>query len=721
MMSRQPKHKDTVTAVAWVTSDEVVSCGDDQQLLKWNLIDFEAHPLTQLPSNIYPTGMHWFPRGLLRQSTNDVFVLTSTEGKFYIYNRSGRLEKAVDAHKGAALCARWSYDGSSLLTCGEDGTVKMWSRNGMLRSMLAQNGTPVYGVSWSADSAQIVYCCAENCFIKALKSQVWDAYGRPLFTSAPHDYPITSAAWNAEGDLFAVGSFNLIRLCDKAGWSHSLEKLATGSIFAMSWSPDSTQLVAGCANGHLIHAHVIEKRVSWRNLEAIQSKRRTVDVRDVVSDVAREKLEMRDRVTKLALGFEQLVVTTTKQCYIFSAKNWNTPVIIDLKECSVSLIVICEKFFLLVDGGIVQILTYEGRTQSTIKLPSTAQSDTISEQTAALSNDTTAIRDRNDHKIIHLFETMTGKNAGDGKIIHTNDIIEVVIDQCGVANERKVAFVDKSLDCFISLVKTYGISQRIAKLGTMITNIRFNDQTNMLAGLEDNRLVIWSYPSVVFIDKDLLRRTIIEREASDFGKSPYLLAFIGNHVSIRRPDGSLVPCGVSPFPAALSAYIIASKWDQAIRLCRHMREEYLWAMLAAMAANAKNFHAAEIAYGALDEAEKVGFLSELREQSSKDVKAALMTAFTGNIRDADAMLVQTKNIFRAIMFNISLFRWQRALELAVQHKMHLDTVIGYRQRYLQQTGRKETDKNFLQHLAEVEIDWEHIQEKIRQDEEIDQK
>lgn len=39
------------------------------------------------------------------------------EGKFYIYNRSGRLEKVVDAHKGATLCARWSYDGSSLLTC----------------------------------------------------------------------------------------------------------------------------------------------------------------------------------------------------------------------------------------------------------------------------------------------------------------------------------------------------------------------------------------------------------------------------------------------------------------------------------------------------------------------------------------------------------------------------------------------------------------------------
>uniref|UniRef100_A0A914ZMI5 Intraflagellar transport protein 80 homolog n=1 Tax=Parascaris univalens TaxID=6257 RepID=A0A914ZMI5_PARUN len=743
----------------------MLSCGDDQQLLRWNLVSLEAHPLIQLPNTFYPTSMHWFPKGQLKQSSNDIFVLSSTEGKFYVYNRSGRLEKIVDAHKGATLCARWSYDGSSLLTCGEDGAVKMWSRNGMLRSVLSQNGTPVYAVGWNADNGRIVYCCGENCFIKALKSQmstikwkahdgivlcldwslntnllitggedckykVWDGYGRQLFTSTSHDYPITSLAWNAEGDLFAVGSFNLLRLCDKAGWSHSLEKLATGSIFSLNWSPDSTQIVGGCANGHVIHAHIIERRVAWRNIEAVQSKRKSVDVRDVLSEVAREKLEMRDRITKLALGFEQLVVTTTKQCYIF-------------------------RFFLLIDGGIIQIVTYEGRTQCTLTMPSSLNGDAISERTAAISNDTIAIRDRTDHKIINLFETLTAKSAGDGKIFHTNEIVEVAIDQCGMANERKVAFIDKSFDCFICLVKTYGVSQRIAKLGAMVTNVRFNDQTNMLAGLEDNRLVIWGYPSVVFVDKDLLQKTILVKEGTDFGRSPYLLAsrpltlklnfhmhkrcdgllikriitqrlknvfpelwdkiqFIGNHVSVRRSDGSLVPCGVSPFPAALSAYIAASKWDQAIRLCRHIKEEYLWGMLAAMAANAKNFYAAEIAYGALDEAEKVGFLSELRTQPSKEIKMALMTAFTGNIHDADVMLQQTGHIFDAIMFNISLFRWQRALELAVKYKMHLDTVIGYRRKYLQETNRKETDRNFLQHLSEknslrhlLKVNWKY--------------
>lgn len=58
----------------------------------------------------------------------------------------------------------------------------------------------------------------------------------------------------------------------------------------------------------------------------------------------------------------------------------------------------------------------------------------------------------------------------------------------------------------------------------MVTNIRFNDQTNMLAGLQDNRLIIWGHPSAAFIDKQLLPKTIIEKNEFDFGKAPYLIA-----------------------------------------------------------------------------------------------------------------------------------------------------------------------------------------------------
>jgi hypothetical protein len=51
--------------------------------------------------------------------------------------------------------------------------------------------------------------------------QVWDAYGRLLYQSIPLDYSITSVAWCPSGEMFAVGSFNSLQLCDRMGWAYS--------------------------------------------------------------------------------------------------------------------------------------------------------------------------------------------------------------------------------------------------------------------------------------------------------------------------------------------------------------------------------------------------------------------------------------------------------------------------------------------------------------------
>lgn len=45
--------------------------------------------------------------------------------------------------------------------------------------------------------------------------------------------------------------------------------------------------------------------------------------------------------------------------------------------------------------------------------------EAASKKTAAISNDTVAIRDRMDFKIVHFFETITGKSAGSEKFVHT--------------------------------------------------------------------------------------------------------------------------------------------------------------------------------------------------------------------------------------------------------------------------------------------------------------
>ncbi len=47
--------------------------------------------------------------------------------------------------------------------------------------------------------------------------KVWDSYGRQLYSSKANEFAITSVAWCPSGDYFAVGSFNALSLCDRAG------------------------------------------------------------------------------------------------------------------------------------------------------------------------------------------------------------------------------------------------------------------------------------------------------------------------------------------------------------------------------------------------------------------------------------------------------------------------------------------------------------------------
>lgn len=49
----------------------------------------------------------------------------------------------------------------------------------------------------------------------------------------------------------------------------------------------------------------------------VQTKRNLLEVRDLNVDLAQESLETRDRIIRAALAYNQLVVVTTLQLYIY--------------------------------------------------------------------------------------------------------------------------------------------------------------------------------------------------------------------------------------------------------------------------------------------------------------------------------------------------------------------------------------------------------------------
>lgn len=62
---------------------------------------------------------------------------------------------------------------------------------------------------------------------------------------------------------------------------------------------------------------------------------------------------------------------------------------------------------------------------------------------------------------------------------------------------------------------------------------------------------------------------------SEFSKNPHIVSFVGNQVTIRRADGSLVHISISPYPAILHEYVSGSKWEDAVRLCRFVKVLYI--------------------------------------------------------------------------------------------------------------------------------------------------
>lgn len=62
---------------------------------------------------------------------------------------------------------------------------------------------------------------------------------------------------------------------------------------------------------------------------------------------------------------------------------------------------------------------------------------------------------------------------------------------------------------------------------------------------------------------------------SEFSKNPHIVSFVGNQVTIRRADGSLIHISISPYPAILHEYVSSSKWEDAVRLCRFVKVLYI--------------------------------------------------------------------------------------------------------------------------------------------------
>jgi len=333
----------------------------------------------------------------------------------------------------------------------------------------------------------------------------------------------------------------------------------------------------------------------------------------------------------------------------------------------------------------------------------------------SLSGDTIAVRDANDLKVIHFMDTLNGKmtNEGNNAVKHKLDVTCIALDYCGPINESICAFIDKNADIYLTLVRsTYTTMFRTIKLASMVKCFIWNDDANILATIqENNKLSFWIYPSVAFVDNDLLPIAVIEKEANEIAnKSPQLISFLNNRLSIRRSDGSLMSSSINPFVSLLHTYASQMHWNEALKLCQFLKDNYdiraLWTALAGMALHARQLDIAEMAYAAVNKVDKVLYIQKIHLLKDKEAKNAEIALICGNIKEAENILIQSGFVLKAIILNLELFKWERALELALKFdkdNKYVELVQAFRQKHLQRVGKEETIKKFEQLSNEVSI------------------
>jgi len=115
-----------------------------------------------------------------------------------------------------------------------------------------------------------------------------------------------------------------------------------------------------------------------------------------------------------------------------------------------------------------------------------------------------------------------------------------------------------------------------------------------------------------------------------------------------------------------------------------------------MSIDCRELNTLEIALAVIDEADKVQYINYIKELPSEPARNAALSLYCKKVNEAESILMGARLYYRAIKMNIKMYKWDKALDIAIAQKTHVDTVIAYRKRFLEQYNKEETNERFTQ-------------------------
>ena len=626
-------------------------------------------------------------------------------------------------------------DGTSIATGGEDGIVKIWSRNGINRSNLASCGSVITSINWDCTGKYIMFTHGGMVTVRSSSykqdqtqfrahrrlitssdwdpatneiitgsedryARIFDTDGRTLAESKQYEFAVSSVCFISSLKLCLIGTANQLYLTDnRLRPLGSIQVPAGSSMIASNNLPRA--LIAG--NGTCNLVTVVGKKIVYRDCEIIAENPKQITVYDLKNGVS-ETLQFQDSLINFYLNFNNLIATTLQKIYIYKCGQWSTPVLVDIKEPP-RAIVQSQTMFALISLSGVQIIGYDGRTISRIN-DTRVKWDLLSSDMVAVSPAIFAAINPDGRKHIFAFSTSTGQMITADPLSHPSDIRCIRTNQATTQNKARFGFVNANGDLtvcrFVASNPRLPPSIETEKLANFVDDFQWHTNHDIILARCGDKLTVYSCPSAAFFTPELM--PMLKNELRMLFDGAEIISFDGIHIFIKAKDGAICASSISPFLVMIyEAVELHRNWKVVLQICRSMNDQNLWAVCAACAVQAGDVDAAQEAYAALSLVDRVMFLGKIKKMKSPAERNAMIAVLQGRATEAEEILIQGGCIFRAVKMNISMHRWDRALAIAKRTNKFIEVVAAYRTKYIKDMGIDETDQEFIK-IGEVDMD-----------------
>jgi WD40 repeat protein len=183
----------------------------------------------------YAIDLAWSPDGTL-------LAAASAAGGITLFDATtGAVRHQLPGHADGANCLAWSPDGTLLATGGQDGCVRGWDPLAGRQTAEVKIGSAwVEHLAWSPTPNHILLFAAAGKKLVALHPDGRIAHA---FPDAPKTISALSVSPSA---ILAAAYFGGVCTWDAATFKPGKEFPYGNAIYALTWSPDSRWLVAGC-------------------------------------------------------------------------------------------------------------------------------------------------------------------------------------------------------------------------------------------------------------------------------------------------------------------------------------------------------------------------------------------------------------------------------------------------------------------------------------------